>query len=103
MHNDFSYDAFLGGKCYIFQPKSGYRSGSDAVLLAASVSLKSPYTVLDVGSASGVLGVCLATRYPQLKLTCIEVQQELSELAKKNITHNNIEGIVHCGNILKGI
>ena len=55
-------DAFLGGALQILQPKSGYRAGLDAVMLAAAVpaAAESPMRVLDVGAGVGTAGLCLA-------------------------------------------
>ena len=37
---ELTYDAFLGGKLHLWQPRRGYRAGVDPVLLAASVEAK---------------------------------------------------------------
>ena len=53
-------DAFLGGRVRIWQPKSGFRSGIDAVLLAAAVPARTGETVLELGCGTGAALACLA-------------------------------------------
>lgn len=93
-------DAFLGGKVSLTQPESGYRAGSDAVLLASAIHLKAPWTVLDVGCGVGAVGVCLAPRFPNLHLTGIDLQADITALAKENYQKNGITGDVITGDIL---
>ena len=52
-------DKFLGGQVQAYQPKKGYRSGSDAVLLAAAVNAQNGETCLEFGRGVGVACVCL--------------------------------------------
>ena len=70
-------DAFLGGELHILQPKSGYRAGLDAVMLAAAVP-GGCACVLDVGAGVGAAGLCLARRDPKVRLTLLEKEPALS-------------------------
>ncbi|QEW18775.1 tRNA1(Val) (adenine(37)-N6)-methyltransferase [Marinibacterium anthonyi] len=81
---DLSRDAFLGGKLFLYQPKSGYRAGVDPVLLAASVAAKPGDRVLDLGCGAGAAVLCLGTRVPGLHLHGIEVQPGYAALARRN-------------------
>jgi len=96
-------DAFLGGKVALIQPKEGYRAGTDAVLLAAAIHLKAPWTVLDVGCGVGAVGLCLAPRFPNLTLTGIDIQPDLVALAQENYQKNGMTGDALTGDILKPI
>ena len=96
-------DAFLGGKVSLIQPSQGYRAGSDAVLLASAVRLKTPCAVLDVGCGVGTVGVCLASRFTDLTLTGIDVQPDLVALAQENYQKNGITGEVITGDILTSV
>ena len=82
-------DDFLGGKVKLAQSSDGYRSTSDAVLLASAVLAKEGEHVLDVGTGNGVVLFCLAARVEGLKMTGIDIQSALIQLALKNNELNN--------------
>ncbi|MEP2028600.1 MAG: methyltransferase domain-containing protein [Paracoccaceae bacterium] len=79
-----SYDAFLGGKLHLFQPRRGYRAGVDPVLLAASVNATAGQSVLELGCGAGAAALCLAARVADLKLCGIERHADYAELARRN-------------------
>ena len=81
-------DDFLGGLIKLRQPKIGYRATSDAVMVAAAVPAKEGETILDVGCASGIVGLCIGARVPNLSITGVEIQSELAELACQNAALN---------------
>jgi tRNA1(Val) A37 N6-methylase TrmN6 len=86
----FTSDGFLGGRLIIAQPKTGFRAGHDAVLLAAAVPAKAGERVLELGSGVGVASLCLAARVPGLRVRGIEIEPELVELANKNAERNGV-------------
>ena len=86
-----SQDKFLGGKLAIRQIQGGYRAGSDPVLLAASLSLQPGQTLLDMGCGVGTAFLCALVREKSLRVTGIEIQKEIAELAKRNSIDNNFE------------
>lgn len=75
---------FLGGRLSLLQPRKGYRSGVDAVYLAAAAPAKPGETVLDLGCGAGVAAFCLASRVPNLTLHGLEVQPSYAALAERN-------------------
>jgi tRNA1(Val) A37 N6-methylase TrmN6 len=86
-------DAFLGGLVTIRQPKSGYRAGLDAVLLAATLEPNSTSrhrNVLDLGSGVGTVGLCIATRCPTTHVTLVEREADHVALAQHNIKTNGL-------------
>jgi tRNA1(Val) A37 N6-methylase TrmN6 len=85
-------DAFLGGALRILQPKSGYRAGVDAVLLAAAVRCAAgrPARAVDVGAGVGTAGLCLACRCPEISVALFEREPELVALARENIHRNTL-------------
>ena len=76
-------DNFLGGKIQLKQSVLGYRATSDSVLLASAVLAKDGQSVLDVGCASGIVSFCLNARIENLKITGVDVQEDLIALAKE--------------------
>ena len=87
-------DAFLGGALSILQPKTGYRAGIDSLLLAASVPAGDGDAVLDVGAGVGVVGLAVARRLAQARVSMVERNPRLAELARSNIEHNDLAGRV---------
>ena len=90
---------FLGGKLTIRQPRDGFRSGVDAVYLAAAAPAKSGETVLDLGGGAGVASFCLASRISPLSLHILELQPAYAELAKDNAEELSVALTVHRGNV----
>ena len=76
--------AFLGGLVHVWQPREGYRSGVDAVYLAASAPAVSGESVLDLGSGAGVASFCLGARVKQLSLHGLELHPAYASLAETN-------------------
>ena len=83
-------DAFLGGKLHILQPAKGFRSGLDAVLLAAAVPAVTEHRgrVLDAGAGVGVVGLAIAARCPGATVTLVEIDAETAALAQRNADRN---------------
>jgi len=89
--NDTTTDGFLGGQITIEQPRNGFRSGIDAVLLAAAVPAKPGESVLELGCGAGAASLCLAARVPGLELTGVEISPRMVELARSNAARNSVE------------
>jgi tRNA1(Val) A37 N6-methylase TrmN6 len=87
-----SEDAFLGGRLRILQPTAGYRAGLDAVLLAAAAPLRTGgiENVLDVGAGVGVVGLAVARRAAEARVTMIEREVAAAELCRANIERNGL-------------
>ena len=79
-----SDDAFLGGRFSALQPKRGFRSGVDAVLLAAAVPARAGDSVLELGAGVGVASLCLAARVDGLRQVAVERQEAYADLARQN-------------------
>ena len=84
---ELTQDAFLGDRLAVLQPKSGYRAGTDAVLLAASIGpVRNPgLRVLDVGAGVGVVGLCVASRIEASRVVLVEKNSSLVALARENV------------------
>lgn len=85
-----SDDGLLNRAISLYQPRTGYRAGSDAVLLAASVPAQAGEAVLDVGVGAGAAALCVAWRCLGVQVTGLEVQADLAALARQNAGYNNL-------------
>ena len=83
----------LDGRVRYAQPRQGFRSGIEPVLLAASVPAKSGEHVLEGGSGAGAALLCLAARVPGLQGVGIEQDATLVTLATRNATANDWSGL----------
>lgn len=81
---ELTCDAFLGGRVMAHQPAKGFRSGVDAVLLAAAVPACPGDAVLELGCGAGVASLCLNARVAGLRLSGVELQPGYAALARQN-------------------
>lgn len=82
-------DALLGGRVRLLQGKDAYRAAIDPVLLAAAIPARAGARVLDLGCGAGAASLCLAARVGGLKLSGLDVQSQLIDLARRNAALNN--------------
>lgn len=92
--DDLTEDDLIGGAVRLLQPKSGYRVSMDTVLLAAAIPAKPGEHVLDAGTGSGGAAMCLARRCERVLVSGIEIQPELTVLARRNAELNGLDGRV---------
>lgn len=78
-------DAFLGGRIHVWQPKTGFRAGVDAVLLAASVPARAGQSVLELGCGVAVAALCVAQRVAGAQVVAVEKQPAYAALARRNV------------------
>lgn len=89
--NEYTNDYLLNLKVKIFQPVNGYRASTDAVLLSSLVEKLDPLdSVLDVGSGTGAVSLCLAHRFQHQapQISGLEIQPELVELSNFSSQEN---------------
>jgi tRNA1(Val) A37 N6-methylase TrmN6 len=89
MADHLTKDQFLGGRIMARQPAAGFRSGLDAVMLAAGVPAKPGDDVLELGSGAGVASLCLASR-AGCSVTGLEIDSGLAGLAGQNAAANEM-------------
>ena len=92
----YTEDYLLNKRVKIFQPTDGYRAAIDAVFLAAMVDakkIKEGMKIIDVGSGTGAVSLCLAERLKEKKIeiTGLEIQEELVELSNLSATSNGFD------------
>ena len=91
---EYSEDYLLDKRVRIFQPLNGYRASTDAVILSSLIArIKDGDAVLDVGSGTGAVALCLAERFKTLRpgITGLELQTELAELSNMSAAANGFD------------
>lgn len=91
---NYTQDYLLDKKVKIFQPTDGYRASTDAVLLSAMPALiKSGDKILDVGSGTGAVSLCLAERVKNLNVSILglDIQPQLVELSNLSAQENGFD------------
>ncbi|MER0237532.1 methyltransferase [Fulvimarina sp. MAC8] len=82
-------DAFYKGRFHLVQPRrTGYRSGLDALLLAATVGEGATGDLLDIGAGAGAVGFAAAARAPKLRVTLIENEPFMAACARAGLDHD---------------
>jgi tRNA1(Val) A37 N6-methylase TrmN6 len=87
-------DGLLGGRVRLLQGKDSYRAAIDPVLLAAAIPARADERVLDLGCGVGAASLCLALRVAGLKVSGLDIQSDLIELARKNALLNSCSDTV---------
>jgi tRNA1(Val) A37 N6-methylase TrmN6 len=83
-----SADTLLDGKVRLRQPVSGYRAAIDPVFLAAAVAAGPGDLVCEAGCGAGAALLCLAWRIPACRITGIERDTRIADLARANAADN---------------
>ena len=81
-------DALLSGRLAVTQPRRGYRSAIDPVLLAAAQDAAEGERIVDLGCGAGVVMLCLLARLPAVRVVGVERDPFLAELARRNLADN---------------
>jgi tRNA1(Val) A37 N6-methylase TrmN6 len=89
----YTQDHFLNGRIGIRQPVGGFRSGLDAVMLAAAVP-DGGGELLELGAGAGAASLCVAARLSSSTIVGVEIDDELTALANENACANGMEARV---------
>jgi tRNA1Val (adenine37-N6)-methyltransferase len=96
-----SEDTLLGGRVAYRQPRTGYRTGIEPVLLAASVAARPGECVIEGGTGAGAALLCLSARLPDVAVTGVERDPTMASLARANVAANAFgRAAVETGDIL---
>jgi tRNA1Val (adenine37-N6)-methyltransferase len=87
---DETSDTLLRGKLSLFQPRRGYRTSLDAVLLARFVTDPGSGEVLELGSGNGPVALMLARLHPQARVVGLELQGRMIERARRSTDLNRL-------------
>jgi tRNA1Val (adenine37-N6)-methyltransferase len=87
VQDEITHDTLLRGRVKLLQPKRGFRSSLDPVLLAGF--LAPPFgRFLDIGCATGALSFLLLARDPTANGVGVDIQPRLAELAGRGCADN---------------
>lgn len=75
----------------IIQKRDGFRFGIDAVLLANFADFKAGDEVIDLGTGTGIIPILVAGKTEVRKVTGIEIQFEMAEMAMRSVKLNNLD------------
>lgn len=84
----------------IIQNKEWFCFGIDSVLLSGFASeIHKNSKILDLGTGTGILALLLSAKVENSKITGIEVQKDVAEMAKRSVLLNNLEDRIDILNI----
>ncbi len=89
-----SQNYLLDKKVKIYQPDTGYHASSDAVWLSSAVEkIKTGDNILDVGSGTGAVSLCLAERFKEKSpsIVGLEIQALLTDAANHSARENGFD------------
>ena len=84
-------DVLFGGLIRVIQKKKGYRFSLDSLLLAHFLRLKKNDRAVEFGTGSAVIALILGRRFPCEKIIGLEFQEELADIARRNVLLNGME------------
>jgi len=87
-------DIFLGGAVTVYQPRTGFRAGTDSVLLAAALDAGEMGHCLDLGAGAGGALLPAAWRLPKARFTGLERDPAMAGLARLGVAENGLAGRV---------
>ncbi len=74
----------------IIQPRHGYRFSLDPLLLCDFARIREGETAVDLGVGCGIIPLVLAKKAENTTISGIESQEELAELAIRNVSLNGL-------------
>ena len=83
----------LNGRIRYAQPRSGFRSGIEPVLLAASIPARPGQRVIEAGTGAGAALLCLAARVPGIIGVGVERDPAMADLARANAADNGFNAL----------
>lgn len=89
--DELTADTFLDGRLAVRQRRNGYRFSIDAVLLAGFARPRRGDRAVDLGAGCGIISLLLAVRTPGFRITAVEIQPALAELAGENAVQNRLD------------
>lgn len=78
----------------ISQENTSMKVCTDSCLFGALISASHPDTILDIGTGSGLLSLMLAQKYPNSKVTAVEIDEGAYIDAKANFNLSKFDNII---------
>ncbi len=94
--SEIKFDYLLNNTVKIYQPEGLYHASTDAVWLAAAIhKIRQNDKILDVGSGTGAVSLCLAARFKDkdLQITGVDIQKDLVEAANLSAKANEFDNV----------
>lgn len=90
MRSEETLDELRDYDLRVIQPKTGYRFSLDPLLLCDFAGVRTGERVVDLGTGSGVIPLVLARKSEGTTAVGVEFQQELAEMASRNVALNGL-------------
>jgi 16S rRNA (guanine1207-N2)-methyltransferase len=71
--------------------------GTDVLL--RHIDIKPPKSILDIGCGCGIIGICLAKKYPKASVTCVDRDLLAVKYTNDNVVKNELENCKAIGSI----
>lgn len=84
-------DDFYRGRVKVIQPKTGFRAGTDSLLLAAAIDADKQGQALEIGCGAGGALLPAAYRAPGLQFTGLEIDAAMASLAQQGAVANQMQ------------
>ncbi len=84
-------DRVFDGRVAVVQRRGGYRFALDSLLLARFVELQGRERIVDLGTGNGVVAFSLAVLNPDVEVAGVEIQDAMTERAKRGAALNGLE------------
>jgi tRNA1Val (adenine37-N6)-methyltransferase len=92
-HGEVTTDTLFDGALVLSQPKNGYRTNVDALLLAAFAAHgRAARLAIDLGAGIGAIGLALAHVGAASNIVLVERDPALAALARANLVRNRSAG-----------
>ncbi len=92
--SDETLDDLLIQGLKLIQKKEGFRFTLDAVLLAHFATVKEGDKIVDIGTGTGIIPHILSTRAKNLRVTGIELQEDMAEMAVRSVKLNGLTDVI---------
>ena len=87
-------DMVLGGRVRLVQPETGFRAGTDSLLLAAALEAGFDGEALELGSGAGGALLPAAFRVSRARFVGLERDAGMAALCRRGVAANGLEGRV---------